>query len=35
MNKEGNVILNENVKKFVILDEQRTERNLDDERDEL
>ena len=35
MDKEGNVTLNENVKKFVILDEQRSERNLDDERDEL
>jgi hypothetical protein len=27
--------LDENVKKFVILDEQRSERNLDDERAEL
>ena len=35
MDKEGNVSLNENVKKFVILDEQRSERNLDDDRAEL
>jgi hypothetical protein len=35
MDKEGNVTLNENVKKFVILDEQRNERNSEDESVEL
>ena len=35
IDKEGNVTLNKNVKEFVVSNGERSERNLDDERDEL